>query len=489
MSRTLLLGLVVAALPTLSAMAGPATPEEAARLTALFERYVGRPVPGQPGTVTVVPKGDAYVATFDLKRALAGLEGLGVTVDAAPSATTLQPLPDGTWKVFSTDSPPITLRAGKQTITVSAATSTFDGIYDPELRGFRHTRQDQTGYDTKQVTPTTVQDRRVDRLGFATDGAAARTGGLDVKGRYDMAGMSADIAVDAATAVPEGGGRNPALAPPSSAPTRFAYAVPTGTLAVGLDGLRTKDLLDLWAFLVAHPSRDSLAAAQDELKAMLRAGLPYVGNLREDASFRAPVVSTPVGPVSAGSVGFGLSAGGLTNHGTAELGLSFAELKVPPGQLPPWSAGLVPTALDLHVGLDGFNAAAAAAAAVDGFDLRQAVAFTPEQQAAAARVLWPGDGSVTLKPSRITTGTLDLKMDGRATLGAQPSGRLTIAGTGLDEEIAALQAQAARDPGAAQVLGPLVLAKNLAKPGPDGGLLWVIDLAQTGVTVNGAPLQ
>ena len=488
MSRTLLLSFVFAAIPTLSAMADPATPAEAARLTTLFERYVGHAAPGQPGAVAVVPKGEAYVATLDLKRALAGLEGFGITVETAVSSTTLQPLPDGTWKVTSTDIPPITLHAGQQTLNLSSATSSFEGVYDPKLYGFSHSRQDQTGYDLRQATPTTVQNRRVDKVGLTLDGAAAAKGGVDVKGRYDLTGTSSDIEVRSAPVAPEPGSTS-AAPPPSSAPTRFSYKVPTGTVTIGIDGLRTKDLLDLWAFLVAHPSRDSLAAAQGDLKALLRSGLPYLANLRESAAFQGPTLSTPIGVVSASSLGGSIDVADLATRGKAETSLSFADLKIPAGQLPPWFADLVPTALDLHLGLDGFNAGAAAAAAVDDLDLRKDVVLTPDQQAALGRVLWPGDGTVTLGPSRVTTAALDLRMEGQATLGAQLAGRLTITGKGLDKEIAALQERAATDPGAGQVLGPLTFAKNLAKPGPDGSLVWVVELARGAVTVNGAPLQ
>ena len=87
MARTLLMGLAAAAIPLVSAAAAPATPEEAARLTALFERYVSHPAAGQPSGVTVAPEGESYVATVDLKRAAAGL-GLdaGASVDAAVGA-------------------------------------------------------------------------------------------------------------------------------------------------------------------------------------------------------------------------------------------------------------------------------------------------------------------------------------------------------------------------------------------------------------------
>ena len=50
-----------------SAYAAPATPEEAKRLTELFQTYVGK----EPGIVTVVPVGEAFDVTLDM-IALAG---------------------------------------------------------------------------------------------------------------------------------------------------------------------------------------------------------------------------------------------------------------------------------------------------------------------------------------------------------------------------------------------------------------------------------
>ena len=105
------------------------------------------------------------------------------------------------------------------------------------------------------------------------------------------------------------------------------------------------------------------------------------------------------------------------------------------------------------------------------------------------RVFLPDGGTLTIQPSRVTTKMLDVTLDGRAAMGPQPGGQVTITAKGLDKEIAALQAQAATDPGVVGVLSPLVLAKNLAKPNPDGSLAWVIAFGAGPVTVNGAPLQ
>lgn len=488
MARTLLLGLAAAAIPIVSAVAAPATPDEAARLTALFERYVGHPAPGEPDSVTVVPQGESYVATLDLKRALAGLEGLGVTLDPVVSATTLTPLADGTWKVGSTSSPSITAHMGQQTVSLRYATSIFDGIYDPKITGFSRSRQEQTGSEYTQTAPTVVQTRRVDKASLDFTGTPADAGSVDVKGHYDLAGLAADIVVRPAPA-PETPAGGPAVPPAGRAGTTFSYVVPTSSLDIGLDRFRTRQALDLWAFLVAHPSHDSLAAAQDELKALLRAGLPYIGGLREASSLASLAVTTPIGVVSAKAMSGDIDLSGLAGTGKAAVAFSIADLVVPPGQLPPWSSGLVPKGLDLHVAVDGFHAAEAMAATVDDVDLKKDVIITPDQKEAIGHLAWPGAGTVTLAPSRLTTAVLDLKMEGQAALGPKPTGRVTVSGTGLDKEIAALQAEAAIDPGAGQILGPLVLAKNLSKPNPDGSLTWLIEFGDGPVKVNGATLQ
>ena len=479
MTRTLLLGLAAAVLPILPAAAGPATPEEAARLTSLFERYVGQPAPGQPGSVTVVPQGESYVATLDLKRALAGLEGLGFTLDPIVSTETLTPLPDGTWRVTAADSPPITLHVGPQTYTFTSATSAFDGIYDPKIDGFSRSHQEQTGIAAVQTSPTMVQDRRTDRL--ALDLAAKPApGGSDVEIHEGFSGTKATF-----TFVPPAAAA--AASPPPVGP--YGYAAPTGTVDIGLDGLRNAEVLDLWAFLVAHPSRDSLAAAQDGLKALLRAGLPYVQALKQGASFASFSATTPIGLVTAKTAAAGLEASGLAGTGKASFGVTLAGLVVPPGQFPPSWSGLLPTDVDLHLGAEGFHATEAATELVGDVDLKKDVVVTTDQKAAAAHLFWPGGGTVTLQPSHIATGMLDLKMQGRASLGDAPGGTVTLSGRGLDAEIAALQAQAVTDPGASQILGPLVLAKNLAKPEADGSLTWVVAFGSGPVTVNGAVLQ
>ena len=487
MFRRLLLATAAAALPNLSAAAAPATPEEAARLKAVFERYVSQPAPGETSGVAVEPKGDAYALTLDLKRAAAGLSSFGVTIDPYVTAVTLTPLPDGTWKVQSNDSPPLVVHVGQQTISFAAAASAFDGVFDPKLHALASYRQEQTGYTFSQTAPTATQNRRIDKVVLNGTGVAAENGTTTIQGHYAATGTAADVVFKPGPAAPVSG--NPAVPPPARPGTVLSYTTPDSAIDFSFDRLRTGSLLDLWAFVVAHPNHDSIVASQGDLKAMLQAGLPFLETLKESASLSTLAVTTPIGVVTAKAIGGSIDASGLSGTGTVSTAISIADLAIPPAQLPPWSAGLVPKAVDLHVALDGFHATEAAQEAVKDLDLSKDVVITPEQREAVNHLFWPGTGTMTLAPSRLTTAALDLRMEGRASLGATPTGSVTITGTGLDKEIAALQAQAATDPGAGQVLGPLVLAKNLAKPNPDGSLTWVIAFGTGPVTINGATLQ
>ena len=516
MARTLLLGLTVAAIPIVSAAAAPATPEEAARLTALFERYVGHAAPGEPGNVTVVPKGDDYAISLDVKRAVAGLGSFGITFDPWTYQATLTPMPDGTWKVVSDGGKGFRMHDGEKTLSLSSATDRFEGIYDPKLQAFSTLKEEATGSDTDQTGPNLVQKRHTDRSVLTSSAKSAAGGAVETVGHYDLTGLRGEFLSKPAPE-PAAPGGNPAVPPPAEPGAAVGYVAPKGSLDVSIDSLRAGPILDLWAFLVAHPTRPSLAAAQDDFKGLVRAVIPVTDGLKEKGAVESLKATTPVGAVSAKSLAGGLDLSGLAGTGKAAATFSIADLAVPTEQLPPWSVDLVPTAIDLGIAVDGFHAAEGATAAIDAVDLKKDEVITPEQKDAVAHAFWPGSGTVTLAPSRVTTRVLDLRMEGQATVGAKPAGRVTIKGKGLDAEIAALQAQAATDredapvetstrmveldrvtrrqaqaaadPGASQVLSPLVLAKNLAKPDPDGSLVWVIEFGDGPVKVNGAPMQ
>ncbi len=490
MTKTTVLVLAFAgvAMPALGAPAAPASQEEADRLKAVFERYVGHPAQGEAGGVTVTPEGPGYRASLDVRQLTRALEGFGMTVEPATSILVLTPNDNGTWRITSDVFPPLVMHYGGQTLALKSSTYKFDGTFDPKIPAFSDGSATQDGTTFDQDAPTLTQQRRIGHTTATQKAAAAENGSAAVDAHYAFSDLSDKITmrVPAPKATVE--------VAPTQPPTEISYTVPSGTADLSLDRLRLKNLLDLWAFFVAHPNQDSIAASQDELRGLLRSALPLLGGLKQSGSMNGFSLTTQVGPFSARQLAGSLDLTDLAAAGKAALGLTLDGLSVPSTDLPPWSVGFIPTAVDLKPTLVGFHFDEAAKEAVEDFDLK-AGGFTPAQSEKIGHIAWPGDdGRVTLAPSRITSGLLDLRLDGEAAIRTVPAGRLTgrltVTGTGIDKAIATLQSAAGTDATAAQMLAQIVAAKDLGKPNPDGSFTWVIEAAGSGpLTVNGVPMK
>lgn len=483
MRKTVILALGFAAAGAPALAAPPATQDQADTLKALFERYLGHPAAGQPGSVTVVPEGQSYRTTIDIKQMMRPLDGFGLSVEAAAQSMILTPNDDGTWHTTSDAMAPIVMHVKDQTVTMRTSSYKFDGTYDPKLGIFTDQSAAQDGSSVDQEAPTMSQHRRTGHS-VLTEKAVPADGGtatLDV--HYGVTDTTAQIVM-----------RPPAPksddeAAPAASPVEFTYAVPTSALDVHIDKLPALKLLDLWAFLVAHPDREALKASQDDLRVLVKAALPLLGGLKESGSAEGLTVKTQLGDFAARRFGASVDIVDPAGTGSVVSTLSVDGLSVPTASLPAWSTGFLPTSIDLRPSVTGLHLDEAARIFVDDFDLK-GDGLTPEQSTAIGHVAWPGDGKLVLAPSRITSSLLDIKVEGEATIGPTPVGRVTVSATGLDKAIATLQDAAGSDPTAGQALTGLVTAKNLAKPNPDGSLVWVIEAtAGNVVTVNGAPLR
>ena len=79
---------------------------------------------------------------------------------------------------------------------------------------------------------------------------------------------------------------------------------------VKFDGLKARALLDLWAFLVAHPTRPELAANEAAFKTLLTAVAASQPKIDETATLDKLAVQIPQGQVAIDSAKFGVSAAG-----------------------------------------------------------------------------------------------------------------------------------------------------------------------------------
>ena len=334
MGKAPLLGFVMAVLPLTTAQAAQATAEEAGRLTTLFQTLCRNTGGGAAECRDGHTGGESYRVALDVQQVLRGFESFGVSADPSVSTTMLTPLADGTWKVVSAGSPPIVVHVRDQSIAMTATSALFDGIYDPRMFAFKTAEAQYSGYGYTSTKPGLAQNSHSDKIGFTFAGTPAEGGTVDGTVHELVAGTKVDIVIKPPSPQPPSATEAPAApAPPAAAPpTAISYAAPTATLDLGMEKLHSKNLLDLWAFLVAHPDHERLVAAQDELRGILRAVLPLASALKERATAEGLSITTPIGPFSIKSASGGFDVVNLDGTAKATTSIAVGALTVPPGQ-------------------------------------------------------------------------------------------------------------------------------------------------------------
>lgn len=471
--------LAVLALILPGVAAAEATPQGAADLTALLQTYLGR----TPGVVGVVADGDAYAVTLDAGPVLAMIpSGAGMTVTASPFRMRLTDNGDGTWGVVQDQALRLTASApGRTDITVAADRAACTGVFDGALRAFVRNECEITALSVDQVTEDPILGRQVstqysERVVTRSTGAAGVAGGVDGTFSYT-----------------ETGGRSVIEGPlaPGSAPVTLTVSYAGTRYEARTTGVRNAELLAALAWVVANPGPAATAARRDEIKRILGAGLPWFGEIDATGTIDSLNVGSPLGLFTAARVGFGGTVRGAVAEGLYKLAFNVEGLAVPPGLVPPFAEALVPGSVSLGVAASGYDAGAAAGVLLDLFDLAPGAEPSPGFDGRLLSALLPdGTVDITLTPGTVANAMYGLSFQGAmaAGPGAPPTGSGTVSATGLDAAIAALDSapQAVKD----QVLPVLGFARGLARPGPDGALVWEIDATTPGsVLVNGLDLM
>src|SRR3989337_802612 len=78
-----------------SALAAPASPEEATRLVGVFQTYLGQ----EPGVVTVTPADEAYDVKIDLAPLIAKIKQPNFSAEISPVVMKLTDQGGGKWLV------------------------------------------------------------------------------------------------------------------------------------------------------------------------------------------------------------------------------------------------------------------------------------------------------------------------------------------------------------------------------------------------------
>ncbi len=477
------LAAVVSAAWAPSATAAPATPEEAQRLLTMFERYLGKPTTPAAAAVRVTPEGEAYRFSVDLTALMAPLAKFGLTVKAGDLVSMLTPTNDGLWHVTSAGFPPISLTGKGQTFSATYADAKFDGLFDPKIRVFQSSTSTSTGNTFASVTPQGSNETRTtgqsERKSTAVDEG---DGSVNAKTTQTIAPFGYKLEF------------KPVAGAEGAAPTTLSIDAHAegATTTVEVRNDRTARLLDLWAFVVAHPSKETLIADQGELKTLLTGLLPYGSSFNLDGSVQKLAVSTPQGNFGVGTFSEQVAVGKDVAKDAIALGVQISGLTLPAGLVPNWSTGFVPTGLDIKETIGPLHINDGLLKAVAALDLSRDQPISDADVLDISRTIYDAKELVlTLAPSTITSPLLQVKLEGRMQL-TQPMPTLaaTVTATGVDKAIDVAQAAAQTDPAATQVFAMLSAAKLFGKATGEGNYTWLIESKPGGdILVNGKSLQ
>lgn len=462
-----------------SAAWGQATPEGAADLTALFQKYLGN----VPGVVTVAVDGDAYAVTLDAAPMIAMVPPeAGATVTLSPVEMSLTDNGDGTWDVAQDQPLSFSLSVpGQVEMNVAIASVVCEGIYDTALMASNEslcTLTDMT-MDQKINDPSAGQSEvtyKLAEMTYEASAVAGAAGGIDGTVSYVATGIEQVMTMPMA---------------PGAPPVPLRIAIDQYNVDGTSSGLRPAAFLDLIAWVVAHPSEAAMTADKAGVKAILEQGLPFFDRIDADGTLAGIAIESPVGPIGIRTLGFDVSMGGAVSDGLFREAFRFEGVTPPPGVLPPFAADLLPDRFGIDVTVSSFDAAAAAKLLIGLLDLPDGAEPGPEFGMTLLQAVIP-DGSVdiTLAPGEVANAVYTLTYEGTMTAGpgSMPTGTAKVTATGYDTAMSILDG--APDEMKSGVLPAMGMARGLAKQGPDGLLTWEIDATQPGtLMVNGMDLM
>jgi len=466
------------------------SPESAAKLQAFFATYLGKQAP-----VTLSPADTGFWVTFDFAALTAPFKAGGFAFDPATVKYHVVEQDDGAWRVEFSDFPTLVahVRApnggdtleGSETMTLAGAKG--QALVDPAIGFWRSVSSESSSANVEVKFPGIDE---VIQVGAVTAGATTQAGAdgavsTTLTQTAASATLKLDIDPKAIKAAKGGADAQATDAQP------YSVNVKTGQVSanVKLDGLKPHPLLDLWAFLVAHPTRPELAANEAAFKTLLTAALANSVKAEETASLEKIAVDIPQGQVTLDSAKVGVS-GASGPIGAFGEHFEAAGLTLPETLIPAPFAGFAPTAFSIGFRASGFDFASTSAELVADLHFAgDGPAIAPDDGAKIRSKLIGPDGiAIDIEPSHILAPLLDISFDGRIVYkGAKPTGKLTVHMRNFDKTQAALKSLG---PDVEKKAAPmLAMAKGLAKTDGDGSLVWVGEIGADGVMkVNGLPL-
>jgi len=479
-SLSLLAALVFLSPPAKAADVAP-SPEGLEKVTTFLQGLLGAGNVGPSAPVSVTQEADHYAIHVDLPAAFAGLKDLDFGYDSGELNYSLVEQDDGLWKVVQ-----------NETVALSYH------MKDLKTGGLVRSAMTMEGLKYEALVDTA--------LGWLKSGAASAdktavdAGGPGLSEKFDFGALKATFNSDkddkdfVSTTVEETIA-NVAfdVSAQSVQPQAPSIAVhgksDEATASVGLGGFKPNSVLDLWRLFVANPGREPLAEHEDELKTGLVDLISGPLNFSESVGMRTFALSLAIGDVTLANFKAGFAAKADGGNSAFEEHFAADGLTLPANVVPAAFAPIVPTSFDIGFKVSGMDLTAAAKQAIGDMELKGdgPIFSDGEGGVVGAKLIGPDPIVLEIPPSHVLGPKLDLTLEGKGQYAdGVPTGAATITIRGFDATIDVLKGLPGFD---AQALPAIAMAKGLAKTGPDGALIWVIELGPDGTPkVNGLPL-
>lgn len=473
-------------LGTHAAWAAPATEAEAARLTGVFQTYLGQ----VDGAVTITPDGESYAvvvdpgAYVDLASALAPDAETAAMLDAVALdafAYQLTDLGGGKWSMTQDQPWSMNLAVdGVLAMSFNFAQVTFDGVWDEGLLAFE-------SFSSTMVDTTT----RTVMMGPEGEIMQDDTQSTDLI-EYTGTSTAGANGVDSTVSMVARGVRQTTALQGLGAPMSIEIAADGYTSDTTVTGFQNAPMYALFAQAVAaiESGAPDPMALQEVLRETLRDLVPIFENINGDVEMQNLSVSTPFGSGTIASISGVTDMNGLVEDGKLDMQLTLSGLAVDSPQIPPFLLPLIPTDMTVDVRLSQFNLNTPALTLINAFDIAKPEPLDDMVLFQTIPQLLPrGVFGVDLGPSSVTSGVYGLSAEGGVTVGLTgvTQGQAQVRLDGIDTLIPALDAL---PPEMAQnIRPPLAMAQGMARVGDDGALLWDVEInLPNALTINGVPM-
>jgi hypothetical protein len=468
------------------ALAAPATPQEAERLTALFKPFMGEAA----GILSVTANGDHYDVKLDLMTLQKRTEP-DSTLQLPPLLLKLEDQGAGKWQAalaapfeFSGKE----TKDGKETEgAVRIGGFTVNGTFDQTLGTFAAARgnvsdvsfsvQEKGAASKLHNFSFKMKDMALDLNSGLTQPLAAQS---DARFHIALTGISGDADLPPDEKMPQG--------------LKFSFALDSASRTLDLKGMRTGALTKLIALVKKMQGKKEDDASRIETAQILRESLPLFDTVSFGSTLYGLSVKTPFGDAGLSSVISDLSVNGIVPQGRAQLIAALSGLTLPVGlpqeMLPKLAVELMPQAMSIDLSVSDYDLAAPAAMLLDQLEKSGDEPSPEMEQLLLAALLPKGEATLRLAPGSYRSPALTVGYEGSMAAGPvkMPFGQAVISAKGLDQVIELIKA-APKELELENGIYGILAAKGFGKVAEDGTVTWKIETTREGeVSVNGVKM-